>query len=128
MKLPTILLTVALVSASHGAVAQPTPGGTCRAKHEAISRDIDEAKAKGQTQRLRGLQRALKEVDTNCSDAKLQAEHQKRVDRQEKKVALRERELKEAQQQGNPEKIARRQGKLAQEQAELQRLKEARLN
>ncbi|MGJ7507402.1 DUF1090 domain-containing protein [Variovorax sp. GT1P44] len=128
MKLPTILLTVALVSASHGAFAQPGPGGTCRAKHEAISRDIDEAKAQGQTQRLRGLQRALKEVDTNCSDAKLQAEHQKRVDRQEKKVALRERELKEAQQQGNPEKIARRQGKLAQEQAELQRLKEARLN
>jgi Protein of unknown function (DUF1090) len=128
MHFSTFLLAFALAFPSTWAVAQGAPGGTCRAKHEAIGRDIDEAKAKGHKQRVRGLQRALKEVGSNCSDAKLQAEHQKRIERQQKQVTARERELKEAERHGSREKIARRQSKLAEEQAELQRLKEARLN
>jgi len=122
------LMAAAPALSSFGAAAQAAPGGTCRAKHEAISRDLDDAKAKGQKQRVRGLERALKEVNRNCSDEKLQAEHQRRIAQQEKKVAAREHVLKEAERNGSVDKIARRKSKLAEEQAELQRLKQARLN
>lgn len=121
--LPLVLATAAAL-ASGGAVAQPGPSATCEAKREAIGHDIDAAKANGQTQRVRGLERALAEVRRNCTDAKLAAEHQQRVRSQERKVAERERDLREARRKGDAEKVARREDKLREAQAELQRVKD----
>ena len=108
-----------------GAVAQPATGESCIAKRDAIVRDIDEAKAKGQKQRVRGLERALGANQRNCSDAGLQAEHRKRIQAQERKVAERQRDLQQARRQGRPEKIAQRENKLREEEAMLERLKAA---
>ncbi|CKT51443.1 Protein of uncharacterised function (DUF1090) [Mycobacterium tuberculosis] len=60
----------------------------------------------------------------NCSDARLAADHQQRVRSQERKVAQRERELREARRKGDADKVARREDKLREAQAELQRIKD----
>jgi hypothetical protein len=90
--LPSILVA-ALATLSLSAVAQPITSESCNAKRDAIERDIDAAKAKGQAQRVRGLERALNANQRNCSQERLQAEHRKRVQAQERKVAERQREL-----------------------------------
>ncbi|MGJ7612891.1 MULTISPECIES: DUF1090 domain-containing protein [unclassified Variovorax] len=128
MKLLPILLATAAALTSTWTLAQSAAGATgttCEAKREAIGRDIDEAKAKGQKQRVRGLETALGEVRRTCSDAKLAAEHQRRIKSQERKVAERERDLREAQRKGRADKIADREGKLREAQAQLQTLKGA---
>jgi C4-dicarboxylate-specific signal transduction histidine kinase len=124
MKFLPFVLAGFAVLASTLAAAQPGPAATCAAKREAIGRDIEAAKAEGQPHRVRGLERALAEVRRNCSDAKLAAEHQQRVRSQERKVTQRERDLKEAQRKGDADKIARREDKLREAQAELQRVKD----
>ncbi|WP_398501235.1 DUF1090 domain-containing protein [Variovorax sp.] len=124
MKLSSLILAAAAVLASGQAFAQGGPEAGCAAKREAISRDIEAAKAEGQDHRVRGLERALAEVRRNCSDAKLAARHQERIRGEERKVAQRERELAEARRKGDRDKIARREDKLREAQAELQRVKD----
>ncbi|RZL61031.1 MAG: DUF1090 domain-containing protein [Variovorax sp.] len=116
-------IAAVLLFASLQASAQPAAGAACEAKREAIGRDIEEAREKGQKQRLRGLERALSENKRHCTDAKLQAAQRQRVEQQEKKVAERERDLKQAERQGDIGKVARRKEKLTEAQAELQRVK-----
>jgi len=125
VKLMPFLLVAATAFTTLGAAAQPAGPATCDAKREAIGRDIEMAKSKGQKQRVRGLETALAEVNRNCTDAKLAAEHQRRIRNQERKVAERERDLREAQQKGRASKIADREKKLHEAQAELQQLKSA---
>lgn len=96
---------------------------TCESKQADITRDLEHAKAKGQTSRVRGLEKALRETKANCSDAKLEQEQASRLARQEKKVAERARDLKEAQAKGKPSKIAEREAKLAEEKAVLESLR-----
>lgn len=116
------MAAAALVFVSHAALAQPAPG-TCEFKKADIARDIDEAKAKNQTSRVRGLEKALRETQANCSDAKLQKAHHASILRQEKKVAERQRDLDQARSQGKADKIASREAKLAEEQAQLDKLR-----
>jgi hypothetical protein len=125
MKSWKFLLAAALASCCVWAGAQPAPGGSCKAKHDEISRNLDQARAKGQKQRVAGLAHALSEVDANCSDARLQAQSRRRIQRQEEAVAARERDLEKAQREGSAKKVAQRQSKLLEEQAKLQRLKDA---
>ena len=119
----SMLLAATLVATSGVALAQNAPAGPCQAKREDISRSIEAAKAQGQKHRVRGLEKALSEVESNCSDARLEADHRKRIERQEQAVAEREQDLQQAQADGNAKKVARRQSKLAEEQAKLQQLK-----
>ena len=121
--LSSVLAATIIATLSVSAAAQPITSENCNAKREAIERDIDAAKAKGQAQRVRGLERALSANQRNCSEARLQAEHRKRVQAQERKVAERQRELKEAKHKGRADKIAQREAKLREEEAELERLK-----
>lgn len=116
------MAAAALVFVPHAALAQPAPG-TCEFKKADIARDIEEAKAKGQKSRVRGLEKALRETQANCSDAKLQKAHHASILRQEKKVAERQRDLDQARAQGKADKIASREAKLAEEQAQLQKLR-----
>lgn len=106
------------------APAQPAPA-TCESKRADIMRDLDEARARGQTRRARGLEKALRETRRHCSDAGLQKAHAARIAQQEKKIAERQRDLDEARARGKADKIADREAKLAREQAELERLRSA---
>jgi len=114
----------AAVALSHAALAQQPPVGGCEAKRVDIARDIEQARARGQTRRVRGLEKALRETQANCSDARLEKEHEARIARQEKKVAERRRDLEEARAQGKAGKIASREAKLAEEEAQLRSLRD----
>lgn len=127
MRTSVTLIAIALSAmTSHAVLAQPAPPAhaTCESKRADIARDIEHAKAKGQSSRVRGLEKALRENQDHCSDAKLAQEHAAKIAAQERKVQERQRELDEAREKGKPSKIADREAKLAKERAELEKLRQ----
>jgi vacuolar-type H+-ATPase subunit I/STV1 len=72
--------------------------------------------------RIDGLNKALREVRANCSDGKLKAEHQQKIAKQREEITARQRDLKEAEQKGDADKISKRQRKLDEAQHELKTL------
>ncbi|CAM4296958.1 DUF1090 domain-containing protein [Comamonas aquatilis] len=117
----TLIALAVSAFASHAALAQPVRA-TCESKRADISRDIEHAKAKGQVSRVQGLEKALRENQAHCSDAKLEREHAARIAEQEKKVERRQRDLDDAREKGKASKIADREAKLTKEKAELEKL------
>lgn len=115
----TAAIAVAFLQISPAHSSSPT----CETKRADIQRSIAEAKAQGQTRRLRGLEKALREVQDHCSDAGLAREHAARIAKQEKKVAERQRDLDKARTENKAGKIADREAKLAREKAELEALR-----
>jgi hypothetical protein len=91
----------------------------CAAKRAQIEAQISEATAQGNKQQVAGLQKALKANKANCSDASLAAERDKQIKAAQKKVASREKSLREAEQKGDAKKIADRKAKLEAAKAEL---------
>lgn len=104
------------------ALAQATATNGCEIKAKNIEQQIDYAKQHGNTHRVAGLETALKEVKTHCTEDALQAEQAQKVSQKQQKVAERQQELKDAQQTGDVEKIAKKQNKLAEAQHELKQL------
>ena len=94
----------------------------CQQKAMSIQQEIDFARSHNNQHRVNGLQQALSQVQANCSDEKLKAEHQQRIEKKKREVAEREQDLREATEKGNKEKITKRQKKLDEERNELQRL------
>ncbi|WP_120967345.1 DUF1090 domain-containing protein [Comamonas sp. lk] len=123
MRTSVTLIAIAFSAlAAHSALAQPVHA-TCESKRAEISRDLEHAKAKGQVSRVRGLEKALRENEAHCSDAKLEQEHAARIAEQEKKVERRQRDLDDARATGKASKIADREAKLAKEKTELEKLR-----
>jgi hypothetical protein len=108
MRTSATLIAIAMSAlASQAVLAQPAPPAspvhaTCESKRAEIARDIEHAKAKGQSSRVRGLEKALRENQEHCSDAKLAQEHAAKIAAQERKVQERQRELDEAREKGKP--------------------------
>lgn len=94
--------------------------GGCATKAQNIQQQIDYATQYGNHNRIAGLKKALSEVQTNCTEASLQADRQKKIEEKQSKVAERQQELKKAQQTGNLDKVAKKQKKLTEAQAELE--------
>ena len=91
----------------------------CAAKRADIERQISEARARGNTQQVKGLQRALKANIAHCTDASLAAERELQIAKAQRELAKRESDLREAQRKGDAKKIATRQAKLEEAQREL---------
>ncbi|WON76520.1 DUF1090 domain-containing protein [Serratia sp. UGAL515B_01] len=110
-----LLVTLSLCTFS--AFSSTTDG--CTRKAQKIQTQIDYATQHGNNYRVQGLKKALSEVQSNCTEAGLKAERQKKIAEKQNKVAKREQELKEVQQSGRQDKIASKQQKLSEAQAEL---------
>lgn len=108
---PALLFTTA-------AFAAPQPE-SCVTKQQEIQKQIDEARAHKNQNRVDGLEKALRENKAHCTDAGLKAENKKRVEEKREKVAEREQELKEVQAKGDHEKIIKKQQKLEEAKSEL---------
>jgi hypothetical protein len=91
----------------------------CAAKREAIEQRIEAAKAHGNAAQQAGLERALAEVQANCTDAGLRQQRGAKIAEQRAEVRQREADLREAEAKGDPAKIAKRQAKLEEARAEL---------
>ncbi len=94
----------------------------CQEKERDIQREINYAEKHNNQNRINGLKKALSEVQANCTDSKLRAEHQKKIAEQKEEIAERKKDLAEAQQKGDAEKITKRERKLAEAQSELKAL------
>jgi uncharacterized protein YlxW (UPF0749 family) len=84
----------------------------CAAKKNELETQIMYAKKYDNTDRIRGLEKALKEVNENCTDESLKTKRMKRITEKEEKVSERELELKEAKETGNSDKIKKKERKL----------------
>ena len=98
--------------------AQPLTG--CAAKRQAISLQIEQAKAHGNSEQQAGLEKALSEVTAHCTDASLKKERENKVLEAKHEVSKRQADLDKAMKKGDPEKIDKRKTKLAESRKELQ--------
>jgi DNA-binding transcriptional MerR regulator len=114
-----IMLAVALLSLTAVAQASSSP---CSEKEQSILKEISYAEQHGNDYRLSGLKKALSEVRAHCNDDQVRADHRKDIAEKREEVAERQAELDEAKRKGDPEKIAKRERKLAEEVSELKAL------
>ena len=113
-----IALALTLLSVS----AMSQAASPCQEKEQEITREISYAEKHNNQSRVEGLNKALHEVRTTCSDSKLRAEHQRKIARQKDEVAERREDLAKAKQKGDADKINKRQHKLNEAQQELKTL------
>lgn len=97
----------------------------CQQKEQAIQHQIDMARQHDNQRRVTGLQRALTEARAGCTDARLKSEHQQKIETYKHEVAERERDLREAREKGDSDKIAKREKKLAEAHEELKSVESA---
>jgi len=91
----------------------------CQAKRRNIEAQLANATEHGRKQEVAGLKKALRANQANCTDASLEKERGAEIRQAQKKVAEREKSLREAQQKGDPKKLAERQAKLDEARREL---------
>ncbi|WP_074013479.1 DUF1090 domain-containing protein [Candidatus Sodalis sp. SoCistrobi] len=91
----------------------------CAAKQQSVQQQLSHARAQGNTARAEGLEKAMSEITAHCRDDQLQADRQRHVADKKSKLAQRQRELAEAQQTGNSDKINKKQKKVARAEQEL---------
>ena len=109
------LMTTPLLAADD---AEPLTG--CAAKRQAISTQIEQAKAHGNSEQQAGLEKALSEVTAHCNDATLKKERENKVLDAKHEVSRRQADLDKAMKKGDPDKIDKRKDKLAESRKELQ--------
>ncbi|HDS1737153.1 MULTISPECIES: DUF1090 domain-containing protein [Pseudomonas] len=123
MKLLSSLALSALIglTAQSALAADQQPGLTgCAAKKHAISEQIEQARAHGNSHQQAGLETALSEVTANCTDASLRKEREQKVLDARHEVNKRTKDLDKAMKRGDAEKINKRKDKLAESKKELE--------
>ncbi|MFJ2984537.1 MULTISPECIES: DUF1090 domain-containing protein [unclassified Pseudomonas] len=121
-RLSALFLLATLALSAHAVqAAEDQPGLTgCAAKRQAISEQIEQAKAHNNSEQQAGLDKALSEVDANCTDASLRKEREQKVLEARHEVNQRTKDLDKAMKKGDPERINKRKDKLAEAKKELQ--------
>ena len=118
---PLALLTVTSFLTTPLLAAETAPQLTgCAAKLQAISLQIEQAKAHGNSEQQAGLEKALSEVTAHCTDASLKKERENKVLDAKNEVSRRQADLDKAMKKGDSEKINKRKDKLAESRKELQ--------
>jgi hypothetical protein len=92
----------------------------CAAKRQDIATQIENAKAAGNASQQAGLEKALSEMNANCTDADLLKQQEQKVLDAKREVSRRQADLNKAMSKGDPEKIDKRKDKLAESRKELQ--------
>jgi hypothetical protein len=106
-----------LVFAAPVFAEEPSPA--CQAKRRNIEAQLANAIENGRKQEAAGLKRALRANQAYCSEATLEKDRNADIRQAQKKVAEREKSLREAAQKGDPKKLAERQAKLDEARREL---------
>jgi len=118
---PLAVLTLcSILAAPLLAAEEPAALTGCAAKRQAIGSQLDIAKAQGNIEQQAGLEKALDEVTTHCTDASLKRERENKVLDAKHEVSRRQADLDKAMKKGDPDKINKRKEKLAESRKELQ--------
>jgi hypothetical protein len=123
MKFLSSLFAIAacgLLAASVFAAEQAPQLSGCAAKRQDITTQIENAKAAGNASQQAGLEKALSEMNANCTDADLLKQQEQKVLDAKREVSRRQADLNKAMSKGDPEKIDKRKDKLAESRKELQ--------
>ncbi|WP_460149786.1 DUF1090 domain-containing protein [Pseudomonas sp. S3_A03] len=121
MSSPFALLTVASFMATPLLAAEEaSPLTGCAAKRQAITTQIEQAKAHGNSEQQAGLETALSEVTAHCTDASLKKERENKVLDAKHEVSRRQADLDKAMKKGDADKINKRKDKLAESRKALQ--------
>lgn len=116
-----VLSAVFGLAAQSAMAAEQQPGlSGCAAKKQAISEQIEQARAHGNSEQQAGLEKALSEVNANCTDASLRKEREQKVLDARHEVNKRTKDLDKAMKKGDSERINKRKDKLAESKKELQ--------
>ncbi|WP_434675503.1 DUF1090 domain-containing protein [Pseudomonas sp. D3-10] len=102
------------------ATEQPPELTGCAAKRQGIINQIELAKSLGNSAQQAGLETALNEVTTHCTDASLRKERENKVLEAKHEVSRRQADLEKAMKKGDAERINKRKDKLAASRKELQ--------
>lgn len=118
---PLVMFTVCGLLAAPLMAADPAPELTgCAAKKQAITLQLEQARAHSNSDQVAGLEKALSEVNANCTDAGLKKERENKVLEAKHEVSKRQADLDKAMKKGDAEKIDKRKTKLAESRKELQ--------
>jgi len=118
---PLTLFAICIALSSPLMAAQETPVlKGCAAKQQDIRDQLATAKAKANTPQVAGLEKALGESTSHCTDAALQKERENKVLAARHEVAQRQTDLDKAMKKADPDKINVRKEKLAESRRELQ--------
>ena len=118
---PLALLTTVSLASMPLLAAEEVPELTgCAAKSQAISAQIEQAKAHGNSAQQAGLEKALSEVTAHCTDASLRKERENKVLDAKHEVSRRHAYLDMAMIKGVADKFIKSKVKLAQSRKELQ--------
>lgn len=113
-----IILAFCLAALSAGVFA----ASPCQEKEQDIQREIHYAEKHHNQSRIDGLNKALREVKSSCSDSQLREDHQKKIAKQKEEIAERRHDLDEAKAKGDADKISKREHKLTEAQDDLKAL------
>ncbi|MFI8482707.1 DUF1090 domain-containing protein [Pseudomonas sp. NPDC078700] len=118
---PLVVFTLcSVLSAPLWAAEPPKTLTGCAAKKQDIQKQIEFAKAHGNSDQQAGLEKALSEVNEHCTDDSLKKDREKDVLDAKHEVSEREADLDKAMKKGDIDKINKRKEKLAESRKELQ--------
>jgi hypothetical protein len=118
---PLILFTSCTLLATPLLAADTVPASSeCLVKSQEISSKLQDAKAEGNKYEQAGLEKALSEVNANCTETSLLKQREQKVLDAKREVSRRQTDLNKAMTKGDPEKINKRKDKLAESRKELQ--------
>jgi hypothetical protein len=118
---PIALLTLCSAMAAPLMAAEQTPELTgCAAKRQGIINQIELAKSRDNKDQQAGLETALSQVTTHCTDASLRKERENKVLEAKHEVSQRQADLDKAMKKGDAQRINKRKDKLAASRKELQ--------
>ncbi|EFW82378.1 DUF1090 domain-containing protein [Pseudomonas savastanoi] len=118
---PLILFTSCTLLATTLLADEQAPAPSeCQIKSQEISSKIQDAKTEGNKAEQAGLEKALAEVNANCTETSLIKQRKQKVLDAKQEVSRRQTDLNKAMDKGDPEKINKRKDKLAESRKELQ--------
>lgn len=117
----TIIL-ITILSFTSLALSNPDTN-PCDVKKAEILKEIELAKSHKNKQKVAGLEKALSEVNANCTVESQAKEHQEKLNKLQRKVDERMEDLKKAEASGKNKKIEKAKKKLQEAEAELQSAK-----
>ncbi|AVE33415.1 TPA: DUF1090 domain-containing protein [Pseudomonas aeruginosa] len=94
---------------------------SCADEEQEIQQQLDEARQQNNRTRIDGLSTVLDQVRARCTEERLAADRKDRIAAKQAEVSKREADLREAQRDGDPKKIAKRERKLREAREELMR-------
>lgn len=113
------LVLVALLALSTFLSLANAAGPACAAKRMDIESQLSEAKARGRSQQVAGLNKALRANAANCTDESLAKDREARIQKARRELAQREKDLAAAERAGSAKKIEKRRTKLEEARREL---------